>query len=49
MLMVFVVFILFVLIGMPVGLAIGISGVFFFLQNPELPLEGCLPQGSLPV
>jgi len=38
MLMVFVVFILFVLIGMPVGLAIGISGVFFFLQNPELPL-----------
>ncbi len=38
MVLVFITFLLFVLIGMPVGLAIGISGVFFFIQNPELPL-----------
>jgi len=36
--LVFVVFFLLMLIGMPVAFAIGISGVVFFLQNPMLPL-----------
>lgn len=38
MLLVFIVFLLFMLLGMPVAFAIGISGLVFFLQNPELPL-----------
>lgn len=35
--LVFVSFLLFLLMGMPVAFAIGISGVLFFLQNPNLP------------
>ncbi len=38
MLLVIVVFTLFMLMGMPVAFAFGISGVFFFLQQPTLPL-----------
>jgi len=34
-----VVFLLFLLLGMPVAFAIGISGMFFFLITPELPLS----------
>jgi len=37
MLLVFIIFILFLLMGMPVAFAIGIAGTFFFLQNPQLP------------
>ncbi len=37
MLLVVVVFLVFLLTGMPVAFAIGISGVVFFLQYPELP------------
>jgi tripartite ATP-independent transporter DctM subunit len=37
MLLVFCAFIVFILIGMPVAFAIGISGALFFLQHPELP------------
>lgn len=37
MLLVFISFLFFMLIGMPVAFAIGISGVFFFLQQPGLP------------
>ena len=37
MLVVAVVFLFFLAIGMPVAFAIGISGVMFFLQHPELP------------
>jgi len=37
MLWVFIVFILFLVMGMPVAFAIGIAGVVFFLQNPQLP------------
>jgi tripartite ATP-independent transporter DctM subunit len=37
MLLVFILFILFLLMGMPVAFAIGISGAVFFLQNPQLP------------
>jgi tripartite ATP-independent transporter DctM subunit len=37
MLIVAVAFAVLVLIGMPVAFAIGISGVLFFLQNPDLP------------
>jgi tripartite ATP-independent transporter DctM subunit len=35
--LVFIVFILFLLMGMPVAFAIGIAGTLFFLQNPQLP------------
>lgn len=35
--LVFVTFILFLLIGMPVAFAIGASGVMFFLQRPNFP------------
>lgn len=37
MLIVAIAFVVLVLIGMPVAFAIGISGVLFFLQHPELP------------
>ena len=37
MLIVAIAFAVLVLIGMPVAFAIGISGVLFFLQHPELP------------
>ena len=37
MTIVFISFIVFLLIGMPVAFAIGIAGVFFFLQYPMLP------------
>ncbi|MBL8669697.1 MAG: TRAP transporter large permease [Alphaproteobacteria bacterium] len=37
MLVVACAFVLFLLIGMPVAFAIGISGALFFLQHPELP------------
>jgi len=37
MLLVAIVFLIFLSIGMPVAFAIGISGVMFFLQHPELP------------
>ncbi len=33
------VFLLFLLLGMPVAFAIGISGMLFFLMTPELPLS----------
>ncbi|MBS3905705.1 MAG: TRAP transporter large permease [Syntrophaceae bacterium] len=35
--LVFIVFVLFLLMGMPVAFAIGIAGTLFFLQNPQLP------------
>jgi tripartite ATP-independent transporter DctM subunit len=38
MLLVCIVFTILLLIGMPVAFAIGISGVVFFLQHPELPV-----------
>lgn len=38
MLIVAIAFIVLMLMGMPVAFAIGISGVLFFLQHPELPL-----------
>ena len=38
MLLVMCAFILFLLTGMPVAFAIGISGFMFFLQNPNLPI-----------
>ena len=37
MLLVAVSFVVFILIGMPVAFAIGISGALFFIQHPELP------------
>ncbi|NLO61058.1 MAG: TRAP transporter large permease [Spirochaetales bacterium] len=37
MLLVAILFIIFLVMGMPVAFAIGISGVAFFLQHPELP------------
>jgi tripartite ATP-independent transporter DctM subunit len=37
MLLVTIVFLVLLLIGMPVAFAIGIGGVVFFLQNPNLP------------
>ncbi|MGK9054393.1 TRAP transporter large permease [Neorhizobium petrolearium] len=37
MLLVAIVFTILIVIGMPVAFAVGISGVVFFLQNPELP------------
>ena len=38
MLLVAILFIVFLAIGMPIAFAIGISGVAFFLQHPELPM-----------
>lgn len=38
MLVVFLAFLVFLAIGMPVAFAIGISGVLFFFQNPSLPI-----------
>lgn len=38
MLAVFIVFIILLAIGMPVGFSVGISGIMFFLQNPDLPI-----------
>lgn len=38
MLIVSIAFVVLLLIGMPVAFAIGISGVLFFLQHPELPI-----------
>ncbi|WP_293890884.1 TRAP transporter large permease subunit, partial [Sphaerochaeta sp. UBA5856] len=37
MLLVAILFIVFLVMGMPVAFAIGISGMAFFLQHPELP------------
>ena len=37
MLLVAIAFLVFLLMGMPVAFAIGISGTLFFLQHPELP------------
>jgi TRAP-type transport system large permease protein len=37
MLLVFIAFAVLLLIGMPVAFAVGISGLLFFLQNPDLP------------
>jgi tripartite ATP-independent transporter DctM subunit len=37
MVLVFVLFVIFLVMGMPVAFAIGISGAVFFLQNPQLP------------
>ncbi|MCX8013347.1 MAG: TRAP transporter large permease subunit, partial [Rectinema sp.] len=37
MLLVSILFLIFLAIGMPIAYAIGISGVAFFLQHPELP------------
>lgn len=37
MLLVFILFIVFLLMGMPVAFAIGISGFVFFIQQPTLP------------
>ncbi len=37
MVLVFILFIIFLLMGMPVAFAIGIAGAVFFLQNPQLP------------
>jgi len=37
MLLVTIFFLLFLTFGMPVAFAIGISGIAFFLQHPELP------------
>ena len=37
MLLVALSFVVFILIGMPVAFAIGISGALFFIQHPELP------------
>jgi tripartite ATP-independent transporter DctM subunit len=37
MLIVAIAFAIFILIGMPVAFAIGISGALFFIQHPELP------------
>jgi tripartite ATP-independent transporter DctM subunit len=38
MILVALVFAVLVVLGMPIAFAIGISGVVFFLQNPELPI-----------
>jgi len=38
MLLVTIAFIIFLVIGMPVAFAIGISGTLFFLQHPNLPI-----------
>src|ERR671911_1653597 len=38
MLIVLIAFTVLLLMGMPVAFAIGISGVLFFLQHPELPV-----------
>jgi tripartite ATP-independent transporter DctM subunit len=37
MVLVFILFVIFLAMGMPVAFAIGISGALFFLQNPQLP------------
>lgn len=37
MLCVFILFIIFLVMGMPVAFAIGIAGTVFFLQNPQMP------------
>ena len=39
MLLVAIAFAVFLVIGMPVAFAIGISGMIFFLQHPELPIS----------
>jgi TRAP-type transport system large permease protein len=39
MLLVAIVFAILLVIGMPVAFAIGISGMMFFLQHPELPIS----------
>jgi tripartite ATP-independent transporter DctM subunit len=44
MLLVTIAFLVLMLIGMPVAFAIGISGVVFFLQHPELPITIPLQQ-----
>ena len=44
MLLVTIAFVVLMLIGMPVAFAIGISGVVFFLQHPELPITIPLQQ-----
>jgi tripartite ATP-independent transporter DctM subunit len=44
MLLVTIAFLVLMLIGMPVAFAIGISGIVFFLQHPELPITIPLQQ-----
>lgn len=44
MLLVTLAFLVLMLIGMPVAFAIGISGIVFFLQHPELPITIPLQQ-----
>ncbi|WP_368182564.1 TRAP transporter large permease subunit [Anaerotruncus rubiinfantis] len=39
MLIVFVVFLVLLILGVPVSLSVGISGVFFFLQHAEMPFN----------
>jgi len=39
MLLVTILFLIFLAIGMPVAFAIGIAGLTFFLQHPELPFS----------
>ena len=48
MLLVTIAFVVLMLIGMPVAFAIGISGVVFFLQHPELPITIPLQQTISP-
>ena len=38
MILVLIAFLILLAIGMPVGFSIGISGVFYFFQHPELPM-----------
>ena len=37
MVLVLIVFAVLLIIGMPIAFAVGISGLVFFLQNPDLP------------
>ena len=39
MLIVFIVFLVLLIVGAPVSLSVGISGVFFFLQHAEMPFN----------
>ncbi len=39
MTLVLILFVVFILMGMPVAFAFGISGVVFFLQQPMTPAE----------
>ena len=37
MLIVFIAFIIFLIVGMPIAFAVGISGALFFVQHSNLP------------